>query len=161
MQGVTKPATNELISDPGLDLGLFQEEFCTLIGMPESIPVPIAISQLMGGLIPLTPENQEKINYILACAATLNPTSILEAQLLIQLLAAHQLCTKMLKTAADERWPENIDKYVNIAMKLSRGYKNGLESLGKYRRDGKQYFFIERVHIEKDTNAIIGNIERG
>lgn len=161
MQNVEQTNWPPITAHPGLDPDLFQEEFCESMGFPESIPVPVAINQITGGLIAPTPENKEKINFILALVAAQKPSSLLEAQMLVQLFSAHQLFTEMLKKATDEIWPENIDKYVNIAMKLSRGYKNGLESLAKYRRDGKQYLFIERVHIDKGANAIIGNIERG
>ena len=151
----------EIFADPGLDLDLFQEEFCRTVGIPASIPVSVAINQLTGGLMPPAPENKEKINYLLAFVAAQKPASLLEAQLLIQMLSAHQLCTKMLKKASNETWPDEIEKFVNIAMKLSRGYKKSLESLAKYRRDGKQFLYIEHVHIEKDANAVIGTVGRG
>ena len=150
-----------LTANPGLDLDLFREQFCTLLGMPESIPVSLVVQQLIGGLVSPTPENQEKINYLLAFVATQKPASLLEAQLLLQMFSSHHLATEMLKKASEERWPENIEKYVNIAMKLSRGYKGGLESLARYRRDGRQYMFIEHVHVGKDANAVIGNVQRG
>ena len=148
-----------IVAHPGLDIRLFQEEFCSLIGLPDTIPMAVALEQLMGGTIPN--EDPEKLNYTLAFIAAQKPTSLIEAQLLVQLLSAHKLCTTMLNKASEQVWPEKIERYVNIAMKLSRGYNNGLESLAKYRRDGKQYLYIERVHIDKDANAIIGNVERG
>jgi len=155
-------ASSVVISaNPGMDPDLFQEEFCRLVGIPESIPVPVAIEQLTGGLIPNSPENKEKINFMLAFVAAQRPTSLVEAQLLVQLMTTHSLASKMLKKASTERWPENIEKYTNIAMKLTRGYKSGMESLGKYRRNGKQFMHIEHVHVDKDANAIIGNVDRG
>ena len=72
-------------ANPGMDPDLFQEEFCRLVGIPESIPVPVAIEQLTGGLIPNSPENKEKINFMLAFVAAQRPTSLVEAQLLVQL----------------------------------------------------------------------------
>ena len=152
---------NALTANPGMDPELFQEEFCRLIGLPESIPIPIAINQLTGGLVPVTLDNREKINFMLAFVAAQKPASLLEAQLLVQLLSAHCLAARMLEKATKEKWPENIEKYVNIAMKLTRGYKGGMESLAKYKRDGKQFMHIEHVHVEKDANAIIGNMSRG
>jgi len=152
---------NAISANPGLDPDLFKEEFCSLLGLPESIPTPVIIDQITGGAVSSTPENQENINFLLALVASQNPTSLLEAQLLVQMMSAHRLCTEMLQKASSERWPENIDKYINIATKLSRGYKKGLETLAKYRRNGKQYMHIEHVHVEKDSNAIIGNIDRG
>ncbi len=162
MQLAPVHASSIVISaNPGMDPDLFQEEFCRLVGIPESIPVPVAIEQLTGGLIPNSPENKEKINFMLAFVAAQRPTSLVEAQLLVQLMTTHSLASKMLKKASSERWPENIEKYTNIAMKLTRGYKSGMESLGKYRRNGKQFMHIEHVHVDKDANAIIGNVDRG
>jgi len=149
-----------ITADPGFDSGLFQEQFCEMIGLPETMPVVNAVEQLMGDWCPVTPENQELINFVLAQVASHNPGSLLEAQLLVQMLISHRLCMRMLRKANKESWPESIDKYANIANKLSRGYKSGMESLAKYRRDGKQYLYIERINIENDGQAVIGNISR-
>ncbi|MFO8240064.1 MAG: hypothetical protein R6T90_03590, partial [Dissulfuribacterales bacterium] len=148
-------------ADPGLDLALYQEQFSRLVGLPDTLPVHKGIEQIIGDLIAVIPENYEKINFVLAYVAAQNPTSLLEAQLLVQLHASHRLCLRMLQKAGQETWPESIDKYTNIAMKLSRGYKQGIEALAKYRRGGKQYLYIERVNVEKDGQAVIGNMEGG
>jgi len=149
-------------ADPGLDLALYQEQFCRhLIGLPDTIPVHKGIEQIVGDLIPVIPENYEKINFFLAFVAAQSPKTLLEAQLLVQLHASHRLCMQMLRNAAKETWPDSIEKYTNIAMKLSRGYKQGIEALAKYRRDGKQHLYIERINVEKDAQALIGNINRG
>ena len=154
--------THEILSaDPGLDPEEFQEQFCSMIGLPENIPPTTAIDQIIGDFIERCPENTEKINFLLAFVAAQKPMSLLEAQLLAQLLATHQLCGRMLQKATKENWPENIDKFTNIASKLSRAYRQGLETLAKFRRDGKQTIFIERVNVEKDARAFFGNLERG
>jgi hypothetical protein len=133
-----------------------------LLGLPDTIPAATAIEQLLGGLISAVPENQEKINFYLAFMVAQNPKSLHEAQLIIHLLATHKLCTRMLKKAEKETWPEGIDRYTNIAMKLSRGYKQGIEALAKFRRDGRQSFYVEHVNIlQKDPQTVIGNVERG
>lgn len=149
----------EISSHPGFDLDFFQQEFSELIGMPTSIPITVVIDQLIGDLISKDPLNKERVNYMLAFVATQKPASLLEAQLLIQLLSIHRFYTEMLHKATEEKYPENIDKYTNIAMKLFRGYKTGLETLAKYRRNGKQSIHIEHIHVEKNANALIGNVE--
>lgn len=156
----TQPQEDLISADPGLDIELFQQQFCHLIGLPDTIPVAKVIEQLIGDWYPATPENQEPINYILAQVASHNPRSLLEAQLVLQMLISHRLCMRMLRKANKESWPESIDKYANIANKLSRGYKSGMESLAKYQRAGKQYLYIERVNVEKDGQAVIGNVSR-
>lgn len=146
-----------ITADPGFDPEIFQEQFCEMIGLPDTIPVAKAIEQVIGDWCPVSPE---QTNFILAQVASHNPGSLLEAQLLVQMLISHRLCMRMLKKANKESWPESIDKYANIANKLSRSYKNGMESLAKYRRDGKQYLYIERINIENDGQTVIGNINR-
>jgi hypothetical protein len=128
------PNRFQIDADPGFDLDLFQAEFCRSINLPASIPEHVAIKQIIGGLLPLTPEHREGINFLLAMVATEQPTSLLEAQLLVQLVSAHELYTKMLKKADNETWSDHAEKFVNIAMKLSRGFKNGLESYRKIKR---------------------------
>jgi hypothetical protein len=104
------------------------------LGFTESIPYPVVINQVLGGLFPPAQEDKEPINYVLAFVAAEKPDSLLEAQMLAQLFASHQLYTQMLKKASGENWWEDVEKYVDIAMKVSRGHKNTLESLAKYRR---------------------------
>jgi hypothetical protein len=65
-----------ITADPGLDLDLFQQEFCEYMGFDESIPVPVVINQITGGLFPPVPDNKEKINYILAFVVQENPASL-------------------------------------------------------------------------------------
>ncbi|MFO7770204.1 MAG: hypothetical protein R6V38_02430 [Roseovarius gahaiensis] len=148
-------------ADPWFEKETFQKEFRQSIGVPESIPMATAIGQLLGGLYSVTPENEEKINFLLALVASHNPRSLIEAQLLVQMQGAHMLSTKMLKKAESAAYPEVAEKYTNISTKLSRGFRQGLETLSKYRRGGKQYLYIERVNVEKDGQAMIGNMEGG
>lgn len=159
MQIEPRPQDDAILADPGLDLALYQQEFCQLIGLPDSIPAHKAIEQIMGNLFPMVPEHYEAINFFLAYVASQKPKTLLEAQLLVQLHASHRLCMRMLQKAEKETWPESIDKYTNIAMKLSRGYKQGIEALAKYKRDGKQYLYIERINVE--GQAVIGNVKTG
>ncbi len=137
------------------------ELLCRSLGFPEGVPLYTALDQLFGSLLPVTPENQEKINAFLQLLMANNPKSILEAQLITQLLMSHRLCTKMLIKTARESFPEITEKYLNMALKLSRNFKNAFETLSKVRRGGKQHIVVENVVIEKDAQAIIGNVSKG
>ncbi len=156
-----EPENLEIEADPGLDLEQYPEEFCKMIGVPETTPVYTALDQLMGGFIEVKPENMEKINMFLSFVAAQKPRSFLEAQLIVQMIYCHRLSARMLKKAGKELFPEVADKYLNMGVKLSRVFKNGLETLSKFRRDGKQYFYIEHVNVEKDAQAVIGNVNKG
>jgi len=145
-------------ADPGLDPDRFQQQVCELLKVPDSVPVAKAVAQLVGHLIPMTPENQESINWLLAFVVTQNPKSLLEAQLIVEILHCHRLCTKMLDKAGKESWPESAEKWVNISAKLARSFRAGMETLGKVRRNGEQKILIERINIERDANAIIGEV---
>jgi hypothetical protein len=131
---ITSKSTCEISAHPGLDIQEFREQFFESIGFPKNIPSNVAIAQLLGDLFPSAPENEEKKNYLLACVATHQPGSLIQAQILVQLLVSHTLCSKMLQKASSEIWPDSIDKYANIAIKLSRNFKNGMEALAKCRK---------------------------
>jgi hypothetical protein len=131
---VEQTTRREITAHPGLDLDQFQQQFSEYLGFEESMPFSAVIKQIAGGLFPPLPESNEKINFILAFVAAEKPASLLEAQMLVQLFATHQFFTQMLKKATDEKSPENIQTYVDIAMKVSEVYKNSLEFLAKYRR---------------------------
>ena len=145
-------------ADPAFEPDLFQEQVRALLEVPDTVPVAKVVEQLVGHLIPITPENQESINWLLAFVVSQNPKSLLQAQLIIETLHCHRLCTKMLDKAGKESWPEGAEKWVNISTKLARSFRAGLETLGKLRRNGSQKILIERINIERDANAIIGEV---
>ena len=138
----------------------YQEELCRCIGLPETVPLYSALDQLMGDIIEIKPENQTKINLLLDLIASHKPNSLIEAQMVAQLLVCHKLSMRMLNKVSKESFPEISEKYLNMAMKLSRNFNKGLETLSKFRRDGKQRISIEHVSVEKDGQAVIGNLDR-
>ncbi len=131
------------------------------LGIPNNVSLYTALNQLFGHLMPIIPENEEKINVLLQVLMINRPKSVLEAQLMVQLLMCHRLSTKMLSKTAKEPFPEIAEKYLNMAVKLSRVFTKGMETLSKVRRDGKQHIYIEHVTVEKDAQAIIGNVNKG
>ena len=137
------------------------EMLCRSLGLPENVALYTALNQLFGSLLEVVPENQEKINVFLALLMAHKPSSLLEAQLITQLLMCHRLCTKMLKKTARESLPELMEKYLSMALKLSRNFNKGFETLSKVRRGGKQHIVVENVYLEKDAQSFIGNVSRG
>ena len=137
------------------------EEFFRSINIPETVPLETAIDQLLGGMIQVTPENMEKIRMLLVFVGSMKPKTMLEAQLILQMIHCHRESAKMFKRSTGALCPETADKYLSMGINLLRTFRMGLESLGKYRRDGKQSFYIERVTVEKDAQAVIGNVGKG
>jgi len=137
------------------------EQFFRSVGVPESVPAETAMDQLLGGMVQVKPENMEKIEVLIKLIASMEPKSMLEAQLIVQMIFCHRESAKMFRKASKAMYPESADKYLNMGVKLLRSFRLGLESLGKYRRDGKQSFYIERVTVEKDAQAVIGNVNKG
>lgn len=137
------------------------EEFFRSINIPETVPLETAIDQLLGGMIQVTPENMEKIRMLLVFVGSMKPKTMLEAQLILQMTYCHRESAKMFKRSTAALCPETADKYLSMGINLLRTFRLGLESLGKYRRDGKQSFYIERVTVERDAQAIIGNLSKG
>jgi len=145
-------------ADPVFESDLFQEQIREQLKIPETVPVAKVVDQLVGHFVSVTPENHEKINFLLAHVMAHNPASLLEAQLVAQMLISHKLYTKMLVRSEKEVWAEAAEKWTNSAVKLARAFRAGMETLSKVRRNGEQRITIERVNIQKDGNAIIGNV---
>jgi hypothetical protein len=137
------------------------EQFFRSINVPETVPLETALDQLLGGMIQVVPENMEKIAMLLAFVGSMSPKTMLEAQLILQMIHCHRESAKMFRRSATALCPETADKYLGMGINLLRTFRMGLESLGKYRRDGKQSFYIERVTVEKDAQAVIGNVGKG
>ncbi len=138
-----------------------KESLVASFNIPESTPIETVLDQIFGNLLPITQENHEKIEVFLEMLMANNPKTLLEAQLITQILMCHRLCTKMLKKTARESFPEITERYLSMALKLSRNFHKGLETLSKIRRGGKQHIYIEHVTVEKDAQAIIGNVNKG
>jgi hypothetical protein len=153
---------NQVIpADPKQNTETFKEFLSQNLGFPYNVPLYTAIDQLFGNLMEITKRNEEEINCLLAILEKQKPKSLLESQLIVQILMCHRLCTKMLKKVANETFPEITDKYLNMAMKLSRNFNRGMETLSKIRRGGKQHIIVEKVVVEKNAQAIIGNVSKG
>ena len=148
-------------ADPAFEPDIFQEQIREQLGISENIPVAKMVEEIVGQWLPVTPENQEKVNFFLAHVMAYNPTALLEAQLVAQMVISHTLYTKMLMRAEKEVWADSAEKWMNSAVKLSRAFRAGMETLCKVRRNGNQRITVERVYVEKDANAIIGNISSG
>ena len=145
-------------ADPAFEPDRFQQQVCELLEVPDTVPVAKVVEQLVGQWLPVTPENQEKVNFFLAHVMAHKPASLLEAQLVAQMLISHKLYTKMLVRSEKEVWAEAAEKWTNSAVKLARAFRADMETLSKVRRNGEQRITIERVNIQKDGNAIIGNV---
>lgn len=148
-------------ADPAFESDLFQAQICEQLGLHESVPVAKVIEQIVGDWLPVTPDNQEAVNFLLSHVFAHEPENILEAQLIVQMMTCHSLYTKMMKNVQKETWPENAEKWLNSAIKLTRSFRAGLETLGKVRRNGEQRITIEKISVQKDGNAIIGNVSNG
>lgn len=158
-QDGNKPSV--VTADPAFEPDLFQEQICDQLGLSESVPAVKVIEQIVGDWIPVTPENQEAVNFLLSHVFTHEPKNIIEAQCIVQMMTCHQMCTSMMKKAQKETWPENAEKWLNSAVKLNRSFRAGMETLSKVRRNGEQRITIEKVAVEKDGSAIIGNVSSG
>lgn len=134
---------------------------CLTLKIPSSVPNLTVLDQIFAGLMDVTQESEEKLQLMVETILSHNPGSLLEAQMIAQLLMCHRLCTKMLKKTAKESYPEITKKYLNMAMKLSRNFNKGLETLNKIQRGGMQHIVVENVYVEKDAQAIIGNVSKG
>ena len=152
---------NDIVSKDNNDTEMTQAQLCYNLGISEKVPAYTVLDQLFGDIVEIIPENEEKINVFLNLVIAHQPKSLLEAQLIVQMLICHKLNSRMLKKFSQETFPEIQEKYLNMAMKLTRNFNSAIETLGKYRRGGKQHISIEHISVEKDAQAMIGNINGG
>ena len=85
--------------------------------------------------------------------------SPLEGLLHIQLFALHMQSLELLGEARATVVLESKEKYLSLANRLTRTFTMALDSLGKFKRQGKQEIRVERITLNSGSQAIIGNIQ--
>lgn len=97
-------------------------------------------------------------NAAIAAIGEMRPQGPVEAQLTVQMVALHDQCMEMIEGAKVASSPERKGVYLNLAMKLSRAYRNSMDSLRKYQQKGQHKMIVEHVHVHEGGQAIVGNV---
>ncbi|MCJ2036471.1 hypothetical protein MKK54_19895, partial [Methylobacterium sp. J-068] len=97
-------------------------------------------------------------NSMLAAVAGAKPANEMEAQLAVQMTAAHHAAMRCLTHATGASSVEAMDAAGNLATKLLRTYTKQLEAMAKLKRGGEQKVTVEHVHVYQGGQAIVGNV---
>lgn len=122
------------------------------------------IAQVMQTVKGIVSEEDKKA-YMIALdrtRATLNgmkPQDELEALLIAQMIAVHNLAMNYMAKAAQTQDVDRMATYYNGATKLLRTYVAQLEALKKYRMDYRQK--IQVTHVHDGGQAIVGDVNHG
>lgn len=99
-------------------------------------------------------------NTAMAIIGAAEPRNGLEAMLVVQMIAAHNMAMTFAKRALlphRERAPMRF--YMEMANKMLRTYACQLETLKRYREGGQQKVVVEHVHVNRGGKAIVGAVQ--
>ena len=103
----------------------------------------------------------KRLNAFLAMLDNLSPANELEAMLLAQMAASHDLGMEMAWRAKQADFVQQTEAFGNLAVKLLRTHALQAEALAKLRRGGEQRVKVEHVHVYPGGKAIVGDIHTG
>ena len=102
----------------------------------------------------------DKVNAALVAINGISPRDQLEALLVVQMVATHNLALDFLKRATNPgAHPEMVSENIDRAAKLMRAYAAQLTALERHRGYGKQYVTVEHVHVNSGGQAIVGAVQ--
>ena len=108
-----------------------------------------------------TKTDVKRLNAMLALLDGCQPANEVEALLLAQMAAAHDLGMEMAWRAKQADWVPQTEATGNLAVKLMRTFALQAEALAKLKRGGEQRVKVEHVHVYPGGQAIVGDVHTG
>lgn len=121
----------------------FTGRVCDLLCMSSDHSLTSAIHTALGGVFPISAQNEKRINLILAVLESFTPRHFGEVMLIIQMCLGYELSIRLYNAALSRTLIEDIERGVNMALKLSRSCNTTAENLVKMRRNGEQKVIVE------------------
>jgi hypothetical protein len=116
------------------------------------------LRQIINVAKPGSRADEKATNAILAGIAAMRPRDEVEAMLIAQMIATHELAmTFARRLKRTENIPQQ-DSAVNGLTKLTRTYAAHMEALKRYRSGGEQKMTVQHVHVAEGGQAIVGNV---
>jgi hypothetical protein len=103
----------------------------------------------------------KRLNAFLALLDGFSPANEVEALLLAQMAATHDLGMEMAFRAKQADWPQQTEALGNLAVKFTRTFALQVDALAKLRRGGEQRVKVEHVHVYPGGQAIVGDVRTG
>jgi len=105
--------------------------------------------------------SETSVNAVLAFIEAAEPRNEIEAALAIQMACTHAVTMAVLSRAGGAY---GGDRHVAImaaaASRLLKAYAGQVETLRRLRAGGSQYMRVEHIHIESNSQAVIGNFQK-
>ena len=121
----------------------FTEETCDLLCVSTENTLTSSIQSALGNIFPINPKNEKRINLILTVVESYSPQHFGEVMLIIQMCMAYEMSLKLYGESFSRALTEDVERSVNLALKLSRSCNATAENLAKMRRNGEQKVIVE------------------
>ena len=105
--------------------------------------------------------NERKLNAFLALMDGSEPENEVQALLVAQMAASHDLAMEMARRSKQADKLLAMNDTANLAIKLMRTFALQAEALAKLKRGGEQRVKVEHVHVYPGGQAIVGNVQAG
>jgi hypothetical protein len=120
------------------------------------------VMQAMAIQQPPEGREQETLEEILGALIEIGPTDGLQGMAAVQIIGAHALAIRHLRSAADATHPEAQNHYWRLAEKAMSMFTKQLNGLARHRARGQpQRIIVEKVEIKQGGQGIIGNVAPG
>lgn len=103
----------------------------------------------------------KRLNAMLAIMDGCQPANEVEAMLLAQMAASHDLGMEMAWRSKQADMLPQLEAIGNLAVKLMRTFALQAEALAKLKRGGEQRVKVEHLHVHSGGQAIVGNVQTG
>jgi len=100
-------------------------------------------------------------NFVLGVVAGIEPKGEIEAMLATQMAVTYQMTMAMGRRLIHVETIPQQDAFDRAFNKLARTFTTQMDALKKYRAKAQQTVPVERVTVNEDGQAIVGNIETG
>ena len=97
-------------------------------------------------------------NFALGVIASIEPRDEVEAMLALQMATVHQATMVMARRLTHCETIPQQDSAERALNKLARTYTNQVETLKRYRSNGKQVVRVERVEVNEGGQAVVGDV---
>jgi hypothetical protein len=102
--------------------------------------------------------DETRLNAMLAVLDAAQPESEVEAMLVLQMAAAHELAIDLAARARSADTAPALEALGGLSVRYMRTFALQAEALGKLRRGGEQRVKVEHVHVHPGGQAIVGDV---
>lgn len=102
--------------------------------------------------------DETRLNAMLAVLDAAQPDNEVEAMLLVQMAAAHELAIDLAARARTADKAPALEALGGLSVRFMRAFAANADALAKLRRGGEQRVKVEHVHVHAGGQAIVGDV---